>query len=1091
MAQNWKAQSMLSSGNWYKIGITETGVYRISITDLAALNGCNVNQVALYGGNAVQMDEDNSTSEVDDLIPYAIQVVDNNCNGKIDGNDYILFWGEGVTTWRYDSYVGNYTHQRHSYSNSNYYFLRTDSPTSRTIPTQVGLTANQGDINQFTICSVYEKELSNTHNSGQIWVGEKFLNGTTKNIAVPFEQTVSSNITTRIALAVPDATGRFSITNGNNTNDFSLNSNEHHKVFQYTYSSPSLTLSFAASGSTAGYLDYIEMSSLCSIQTIGVEGQLIHNRQALGNGNIARHILNCTGSFNVWDVTRRDSCIRMETTTQGGNTSFVNHTDKARDYYLFQNTRTPDNISHLSNQDIHGTGAPDMVIVCHKDFLNQSRRIANMHSMEDGIDVLVVTQDQVFNEFSSGKQDPIAIREMMRMFYTRSSGRTKHLMLFGKATFDNRDILEHHFPSVVTYQSTKGFTDYAGHSGSDDIYGYLDANETGMDGNQDINIGRLPAKTTDEANLLTQKIENYMMRIDLQQQETSGDWRTYVTLLSDDADPSQQGDIDFITSSEYLAERIEQQSPWLNLDKIYADAYQQQSGTIGSYYPDVNNALKRRMDYGCLLLNYIGHGSELYIGTERYMDLTDIDNFKNYNKLPFFVTSTCSFGKYDKVDGVCGAEAFVLAQGAGVGCVSAARPISHLRTFNTALVTNSLKPGNTIGEALRIAKNQYRSNQNVAITLLGDPALSLSFPQYNIVVTSINGQPVAEGVNDSAKVLSRVTIEGEIRNRQDVIQQDFNGTIYPIVFDRKSNCRSLANDNPGTEIDFTQQKNILYKGRDTVIGGRFRYTFVVPRDVDFQYGQARLSHYAKSMDLGVDAAGAYTNLMLGGFDENADISETRPDIRLYIGDTNFFDGGLADENATLIALLYDTIGINSVGSGLGHDITAILDNNFNDVIILNDFYETDVTRPDWGILRYQFANLTPGKHTLTVKAWNIYNYSASATVNFVVKGSDTASIGTFKSYPNPASDYAMLHVDHNCKDGITDARIDIYSLQGNRIRSFAPTPTEGSYSIGPIRWDFTDESGNGVANGIYLARVILTTREGKMLTSSIKIVLKK
>jgi len=1090
LAQNWKSHSILSSGNWHKIAISETGVYKITPADINALEGCNVNNISLYSGNALQMDEDNSTIETDDLIPYVIQVVDNNNNGRMDGNDFILFFGEGVTTWRYDSNIAHYVHQRHSYSNYNYYFLRTDSPNSRTIPTQTNLTANQSDITQFTLCAVYEKELYNTHNSGQIWAGEKFLNGTTKSISAPFEQSVTYPIYTRIALAIPDAMGRFTITNDNSSSEFTLNSNEDYKVFQYNYPSPNFSFTFNASGSTAGYLDFIEMSCLATPQMDGSNNRLIHNQQYIGNGNIARHIINGT-NINVWDVTQRDSCIRMATQNQGSTTCFINHTDIARDYYLFQNTRTPDKIISLPNQNIHGASTPDMVIVCHKDYVNQSQRIANIHNIEDGMDVLVVTQDAVFNEFSGGKKDPIAIREMMRMFYTREEGKTKYLLLFGKGTYDNRDILENNITSVVTYQSPTSFTDYSGNSGSDDIYGYLGPNETATDGDQDISIGRLPAKNENEANLLAQKVENYLMRVDLQQNDASGDWRTYVSLLSDDADPSQQGDIDFVTSSEYLSDRIELQNNWINLDKIYADAYQQQSGTIGSYYPDVNNALKRRMDNGCLLLNYIGHGSELYIGTERYMDLTDIDNFKNFDRLPFFVTSTCSFGKFDKIDGLCGSEAFVLAKGAGIGCVAAARPISHLRTFNSTLVLNSLKPENTIGDALRIAKNTYRSSQNVAITLMGDPALKLSFPKYNVVVSKINGNPIAEGITDSAEVLSRVTVEGEIQNRQGILQHDFNGTIYPIVFDRKSNCRTLANDNPGTEIDFTLQKSILYKGRDTVIGGRFSYTFVVPRDVDYRYDFARLSHYAKSMEQGVDAAGAYTNLMLGGFDENADISETRPEIRLFIGDTNFINGGLADENATLIAVLHDTVGINSVGSGLGHDITAILDDNANDVIILNDFYEADVTRPDWGMLRYQFENLTPGSHTLTVKAWNIYNYSASATVNFIVKGSDTASIGSFKAYPNPATSYVMLHVGHNCKDGITDARIEIFNLQGKRIRSFSPNPAEGSYSLGPIRWNLDNESGNRVPDGIYLTRVILNTEEGKTLTSSTKIVLKK
>ena len=1084
--QGWKAHSELSQGQWYRLSVAETGVYQLTLADIPTLDGVDISRIALYGGDARQMDEDNLTPESDDLQPYACHIDDRNSNGRFDGNDRLLFFAEGATTWRYSTEAQCYTHQRHAYSNHNYLYLRIDSPTARRIPTLEPPAANLPDVNTFTLCGLYEQELVNTHNSGQIWVGEKFLNGNSKSVTVSMPS-ASGALHTRIGLAVPEAAGQFRISQGGTHHDFSLNSREDYKVVvaDFNGGAAPFTLDFSAAGSTAGYLDFIEINTTQEASYSAGCLMVYASDTAIG---YAQHRLVRNGlSPWVWDVTRPDSTMAMTTRQEGAYTTFVNATNRRRTYAVFapDQALTPVSISALNNQDLHGAASPDMVIVCHQQFVEQAQRLANLHNILDGLEVLVVAQEQVFNEFSSGKKDPIAIREMMRMFHHRSDRKPRYLLLFGKGTYDNRDILTLGLPSVVTYQSPTSFSTESFCSVSDDIYGYLHDDEQTMSGSGlDLGIGRLPVKSVAEANLMLDKIERYMMRSDLEQSDMRGDWRTYVALLSDDADPSQAADIDFAISSEYLAQTIERQAPWINLDKIYADSYPQQSGTIGSYYPDVNNALKQRMDYGCLLLNYIGHGADQYIGTERYMELTDIDNYKNYNSLPFFVTSTCSFGKFDKLDGSCGSEVFVLAPGAGVGCVAAARPISHIRNFNTCLSSQCLMPENTVGDALRIAKNRYPMAQNRAITLMGDPALRLSFPEHRVVVTAINGHAVVEGVADSAEVLSRVTVEGEIRNAAGLVQSDFNGIIYPTVFDRKTDCRTLANDNEGTEVDFTPQKNVLSKGRDTVVNGRFAYSFIVPRDVAFRYDSCKMSHYAKAD--GSDAAGAHLGLLLGGFDENADISETHPSIRLFIGDTTFLSGGMADEKATLWAILFDSVGINSVGSGLGHDITAMLDGNANDLIVLNDFYEPDVNNPKVGHICYQFEQLTPGRHTLTLKAWNIYNYSASASVEFVVRGSDSISLDRLTAYPNPTQHNITLQVGHNCPYGMESARIDIYDMRGRCIRTYHLEPQEGSYTIGPVDCNLDE-----VPDGIYLARVIATTQAGETLTATTKIIKKK
>ncbi len=600
-------------------------------------------------------------------------------------------------------------------------------------------------------------------------------------------------------------------------------------------------------------------------------------------------------------------------------------------------------------------------------------------------------------------------------------------------------------------------------------------------------IGRLPAHSIAEANHYIDKIRRYMQRSDLADSKIRGDWRNYITLLADDADPSSPGDSVFASSSESLARKINTLFPQFNIDKIYADAYRQLSGAIGSYYPDVNNALRQRMDYGCLLFNYIGHGSVEYIGTERYVEFSDIDNYDNRNQLALFVTSTCSYGRFDKIEQTSGSEYLLNANGGAIGVITATRPIGHIERFDNDLCLGAITPGNTIGDAIRLAKNA--TSVSHSFVLLGDPALRLSLPENQVVVTEINDRPVVEGECDSAEVLSTVTVKGIIADADGTILETFNGTLFPTVYDRPTVTQTLANDNDGTEVQFTQQNSILYRGQTPVRAGAFEYSFIVPRDVSSRYAKAKLSHFAKSSD-GNCATGYYGELLIGGFDQNADLAECRPEIKLYLNDTTFHNGGMTDEQPTLLAHLSDKVGINAVGSGIGHNITAVLDGNAGNEITLNDFYETDLSDSRRGSVQYGLNKLAPGIHTLTLKAWNIYNYSNSASITFTVRSSDSISVGRCYAYPNPCNDRTSLHIEHNNIDTIETVTVDIISYTGQIVRRLHPYAAEGSYVI-TAPWDLRNESGAKVANGIYVARVTIRTKGGERTTTNAKIAVRQ
>ncbi len=1097
-AQSYAPQSLLASGQWYKIPVSTSGVYKVTTAQLPALSQISCDKICLYGAPGDMLSVSNTAPHPDDLTPAAIQIVDLNGNGLFDSDDYLLFYGEAPNTWRYVAADQRFEYNVHAYANYNCYYLTIDgtSQALNHVQTRQPSSATPTDLPNHTAVALFHDDRINTHGGGQIWVSDKFSPSSpthTYTLSLP-SPPADSTLKARYALAsISTLQSSYQATLGASTRQHTFPNSNNYIIFREEFSavtSASNTFQFTyqpREANAAGYFDFIELNAQVPLVYQGGQ-QLFRNKELLQTSTPCRFTISgLIPNLQVWDITNPSQPSQLTIAQSGSTFSFQFNTDSARTFVAFTpaDALIPASVDPLPNQNIHGATPADYIIVSHPDFLDQANRLADLHRTHQGLSVMVVTPEQVYNEFSSGKQDPVAIRQMLRCLSSHSDtsqSKPRYLLLFGKGTHDNRDILGFHQTTVVTYQSPTSFDSEGTAFPSDDLYGHLSDYAAGpFEGTLSVSIGRLPAKNLAEATHLVDKIENYMLRSDLSHDDIRGDWRNYVALLADDADPSCPYDTNFASDSERLARRIKNLYPHFNIDRIYADAYIQQSGADGSYYPDVNNALRQRMDYGCLLLNYIGHGSSNYIGTERFMEFSDIDKYTNTERLAFFVTSTCTFGKYDLVGDICGAEAFILADAAGIGIVSAARPIHHVQRFNSDVCTHALNPDNSIGDALRLAKNATSVPQ--CITLLGDPALHLSIPQNQVVVTHINQMPVNPAVTDSAQVLSRVTVQGEIRDPQGNTLTDFNGLIYPIVFDREVNCRTLANDNDSTEVNFKQQKSILYKGRETVTDGTFSYSFIVPRDVSYRYDYAKLSHYARTLT--DDATGQYSNIMFGGFNDDIAIGDLYPDIQLYIGDTTFRNGGLTNETPTLYARLSDSIGINAAGSGLGHDITALIDGNPYSTVILNDFFEPDITDSRNGQIRYTLGKLDDGPHTLTLKCWNIFNHSASATIQFYVANDRTPQLGTFHAAPNPASLQTTIRVEHNLPTTIQSASIDIYDIRGTLLRTL--TPTIGSCVLS-APWDFTAANGSRLPRGIYIARISATTADGTLLTQTTKIV---
>ncbi|NTV82937.1 MAG: type IX secretion system sortase PorU, partial [Bacteroidales bacterium] len=607
---------------------------------------------------------------------------------------------------------------------------------------------------------------------------------------------------------------------------------------------------------------------------------------------------------------------------------------------------------------------------------------------------------------------------------------------------------------------------------SDDYYGFLDGPGDNL---LDIGIGRFPVQTVEQATIAVDKIIHYATNSEI----VMKDWRNVLCFVADDEDGNLH-----LRQAEEMADYVDTNYGVYNIDKIYVDAFPQASTPGGQRSPEVNLAINNRIDKGCLIMNYTGHGGEVGWGHERFLENSDINSWTNYDHMPIFITATCEFSRYDDPERTSAGEyAYLNPQGGAIAMFTTARATFGGSNFNlnTALFDYMFEENNgeyyRFGDLIRLAKNNGGVDGNdKKFILLGDPALHLAYPKSDIITTRINDEDVSMQP-DTLQALKKITIEGEVINSTWNGNIPFNGTVYPIVFDKPSQITTLGSDPTSYQNMFEIQNNILYKGKAQVTDGKFSFTFIVPKDIAYQYGFGKISYYAANDEL--DAHGFYDNIMVGGLDQSVEPDNAGPRIELFMNNPYFVFGGITDENPDMLAYVSDASGINTVGTGIGHDIVATLDGNTEKPIILNEFYESDLDSYTSGTIRYPIYGLEEGLHTLSLKVWDVFNNSTEASIEFTVVSSERFMISELGNYPNPFNDKTSFIFSHNQAEGELDVKLNIYNLNGQIVKTFETSIIPTGYRSQPIDWDGSADSGVPLAKGMYIYRVIVRNEQGQ------------
>ncbi len=1103
----YATSSALASGKWVKIQIEDRGIYKLTYADLRGMGFSDPAKVSVHGYGGCMLDEDFSNPYIDDIPAVPVW----------RGDDYLLFYGCGVINWTYDKSTESFVHTNNPYSNYGYYFL-TDATGTKEMESVASAAGASLKVTTFDDYRLHEKDLVSVNNSGRELFGEAM------------DMTLSRDFSFTGITGITNDDGKIALrfiakpTTGNGSVSMSVDGEKLlEKTIAQSGSSGSETYTMARLvyevvdwkgdkgtnvkvnvrygqlGHKNVHLDYIRLQMKRELQPYGV---CTFFRSLASVGNASRFVIqNANTNTMVFDVTDKLNPKQMETELSGNELSFSIPAGTLREFALVQRNQvfpSPEVVGDVTNQDLHALPQTDMIIIAQPGLTAQAKRLAEAHRTRDGLTVQVVTPDAIYNEFSSGTPDATAYRRFMKMFYDRQTSEEdapKYLLLFGDGAFDNRFVTSGWqnvttSNMLLTYQTEESLNERS--FVIDDYFGFLDDSNNGkelMSARVDIGIGRFPVRTLTEATNMVNKVIGYMDNKD------TGSWKNNVCFVADDGSSADGYMINHADQADRLGEYINTSHPEFLVNKIYFDAYKKDvSGGLATY-PDVKTNIQKQLKNGLLLINYTGHGSTTAWSDERVLTESDITQ-STYTRLPIWITATCDFCRFDASVTSAGEQVFLNKVSGGIGLFTTTRVAYSTPNFeiNDNLIRNLFEKKNgrrlRLGEVMKATKRALGSSRyKLGFALIGDPALKLSYPEYRMQVTAVNGNPVTDEPVDF-RALQKITVEGEVLNADGNVATDFSGLLNPTVLDSRVSYETLDNNKTGNTFKYTDYSNILFIGNDSVRAGKFSFTFTVPKDISYSNEFGKMNLYASDETNNLEAQGAYLNYRVGGTDDNAEDDHDGPEIRiLYMNDSTFVNGGQVNTTPFFVARLWDKSGVNITGSSIGHDMMLIIDGDPSLSFNLNSYYELIPGKEGEGIVKYLLPALTPGIHTAEFKVWDIQNNSTTYEFEFEVVEGLKPYLLELTATPSPAREQVEFHLFHNRPESQLTVGIMVYDMMGRLQWKHQETGASELFKSYTVTWDLTNNRGGRLRPGIYIYRAAISSGGSKEATDAKKLII--
>ncbi|MBK7811847.1 MAG: type IX secretion system sortase PorU [Saprospiraceae bacterium] len=1106
---NYTRQSILGSGTIYKIAVDKPGFYRIDKNYIEKnlklnISSLNPQNIHIYGNGGTKLPEANEIAREDDLAENHIYVSGSE-DGVFNDQDYIIFYASGPDLLKYSDQIADFEMTKNPYGFKSYFYLKIDNQAGLRINKINSLDQAEYQTQQGLQCLHYQKELNNlldlgdcTHGTGQQWFGEDLSNSRTLDLGnffsfngIDFSKKVKlrsgfasrSDRSTQLQININNQTiskflGTINYSCTSTFASYNLIAEEislNEDLARVKINFPNIA------ASSNGWLDYIQMTAWRNLSYQN-EALIIFDPNSY-QYNTSEYTIQHQANQNsmVWDISDPLRPIQIGYKSIGDKIVFADQSrDQYKTYSLFNSSQiqnSPEYIGTVENQNIHALDKLDFVVIYPDLMEAEAKRLLDHRSSFSNLKGEMVKIDDVYQEFGSGTKDPTALRDFIRMLYTRGPN-FRYVILMGNATFDYRYINNTRYPDnnfVPTFQTAQSLDPIDGFP-SDDYFALMDENEgKSLAGLIDLSVGRILARNPEEAKIQIDKIIKYdtdplMME----------DWRLKMSFIGDDED----GNI-HMTDINRVADDFLIKDPLYNQEKIYLDAYEQVTTPGGNRFPEVNSAINASVFSGNLIMTYLGHGGPTGLAQERVLQIPDINTWDNPDKLFLMITATCTFTTFDDPKITSAGQQGTLIKGGTMGLFSTVRPVyanDNYQLTNAVFQFIRVKENGkylTLGEILIKAKNSntgsFFTTNARKFMLFGDPSQTLAFPKSEVEISSMNGKTI-QSANDTIRALGRVTFKGNIVNENKEIIKDFNGTLVATIYDKVIDLKTRGNDLGSRVQNFKVQKNVLFKGNAAVVNGEWEFSFIVPKDINYSYGYGKISLYATDLK-DRDAAGYNSSIVVGGVASEGIGKDQPPVVQLFINNDQFVSGGITDRNPKIYAKLSDDMGINVTGNSIGHDLVAVLDKNSDNPIILNNFFKTKLNNFQEGEVSYPLKNLSPGKHTLSIVAWDITNNMGTADIEFNVIDEEGVVLDRILNYPNPFNKSTRFQFETNVTGLGMWVTIPIYSITGKIVKTIQKQIQLTGYRYEDLEWDGTDDFGSLLANGVYLYQIKISSSD--------------
>ena len=1007
-------------------------------------------------------------------------------DGLLDAQSKVFFYMNGPYGIKWDTSNDRYEYTAHPYSNYEHFMVSAASTSQsftmveRNADLFGGSTRALGTSNQF-----YHRDtaLYNLVGTGRRWFGELFDFTTTQVFDLPLSPLNASTMEVEIS-AVARSSSSSTTLSVQNGESVSFQAVATSSVSNYvierglTTNIPSsnkviLTYDKTSDNGAALWLDQLKVNYRTD-NTVSENPNYQKRFQNYPRHQDSISTIQVEGTnLLVFDITDQAQPILINASVNANSVSFEVGEDSFKEFTAIPADNAFEPVYVRSGKltffdELNGINA---LVIAPDSLLVEANRLAQIQEIT-GVNSRAVALEEIYALVNGGTPDIAAIRQFLVELNHRNSGGLEYLTLFGDASYDYKGTLPGNSNVVPTFESFGSFSLYTSYI-TDDYFGYLDQGESlnWYVDDIDLGIGRIPVNNIQEAEASVNKIERY-----LTDETRYGPWRGDVVLVADDVDHAWERE--FAVVQDALAKRLDTIRPELNIIKIYADAYLQESKPGSQRYPTAREALFRHVEEGALMVSYIGHGGEVGWATERILQLEDINSWSNSAHLPVFTTITCEFTRFDDPNRIsAGEQLFLSPNGGAIALFSTTRSVF---ATNSTYDLNRLLNVNMVGleqprmgDVLRLTKNNNISGDKIKFSLIGDPTMPLSKPEAGVVLDSINGFGWDE-YSDTLNALSWVQIKGHI-GTETVIENDFNGRVWLTFFDKAQSIQTRRNDSNGSVFNFKTQNNAIFRGEASVVNGVFTVQFRIPLDINLSIGTPKVISYAASTS--EDAWGGKNDLLIGGVFEGVITDTEGPKVRLFINDTAFKSGGISDPNPLAIGLMEDESGINAVGLGIGHNVVLELDGQPKNV---NTAYQANIDDFTKGSIEYQYYDLTPGEHRLSLRAWDVLNQWGYDELTFTVIDAADPILNQLEIFPNPFTNELNFNLEHNQKGEEGELRLTLVDNQGKVVWEWKENMILEAKTSDLPKFFVSDVPAGKLVPGFYHARVYWTrSNDGK------------